>query len=215
MSDPQHGGTPAALIEGFRRFRDHYFDAHPELYQRLAREGQSPRVLVVSCCDSRTPPDVITDSAPGELFVVRNVANLVPPYEEAGTYHGTSAALEFGVRVLRVKHVIVLGHAQCGGIRTLLAGQPDEDGSFVSRWMSIARAAREQVLASGESGTEAGHQRACEQAALRVSLVNLMTFPWVREPVDAGELALHAWYFDLDEGALYRLDAEVDQFVRV
>jgi carbonic anhydrase len=189
------------LIEGFGRFRAKHFETEDSLYQRLTRQGQSPRIMVVACCDSRVDPTIITDCDPGDLFVVRNVANLVPPYETAGHYHGTSAALEFAVRLIEVRHVIVLGHARCGGIQELLRGRSgDRDlGQFIQPWMEIAAEAR-ATAAAGTVTAEA--TRAAEQAAIRVSLQNLASFPWIRERVERGQLHLHGWYFDMQDGEL-------------
>lgn len=192
------------LIDGFSRFRAEHFETEDSLYQRLTREGQSPRIMLIACCDSRVDPAIITDCDPGDLFVVRNVANLVPPCETAGHYHGTSAALEFAIRCLNVEHVIVLGHARCGGIRALLRGIDGADGlgQFITPWMAIADEARKHVLTTAANDSGNAAERACEQAAIRISLQNLMTFQWVRERVDAGSLNLHGWYFDMDHGEL-------------
>jgi len=192
------------LIEGFRRFRATYYQAHRALFEDLAARGQSPRVMVVSCADSRVDPELIFDAAPGEIFVVRNVANLVPPYAPSASYHGTSAALEFAVRSLAVEHVVVLGHARCGGIAALLQGQADPGGEFVPAWMAIAASARERALTA--AGPPEAVQRVCEHEAIKVSLANLVTFPWVRERVGQGALALHGCYFDLAAGELLHLD---------
>lgn len=195
------------LIDGFGRFRAQHFGAEGSLYPRLTREGQSPRVMVVACCDSRVDPAIITDCDPGDLFVVRNVANLVPPFETAGHYHGTSAALEFAVRVLGVRHVIVLGHARCGGIHALINGIPGggDVGQFIQPWMAIADEAR--------SAVDAGGPRAAEQAAVRVSLRNLLSFPWVRQRVADRLLTLHGWYFDIENGELLGYRPEQDRYV--
>lgn len=201
------------LVVGFRRFQQRYFGEQRGLYERLAREGQAPRIAVIGCCDSRVDPAVITDCNPGDMFVIRNVANLVPPYETGGGYHGTSAALEFAVCGLKVEHVIVLGHARCGGIRALLGELPIARGAeFIASWMSIADAARRAV--QREYGGESLDQqaRACELAALRVSLNNLTGFPFVREAVTAGRLGLHGWYFDIEKGELSRYTPASDRF---
>lgn len=190
------------LIEGFRRFQAAHFGEQREVFERLAREGQSPRVMVVGCCDARVDPALVTDCDPGDLFVVRNVANLVPPCEVGGGYHGTSAALEFAVRVLKVEHVIVMGHARCGGIRALLGDIGG--GEFIAPWMSIAGEARREALATSPGATLEELASACERAAIRISLRNLETFPFVRAAVAEGRLALHGWYFDLARGELLR-----------
>ncbi len=192
------------LIDGFHRFRTHYFGAERQLFQRLAREGQSPRVMVVACCDSRVDPAILTDCDPGDLFVARNVANLVPPFETGGHYHGTSAALEFAVRVLKVEHIVVFGHARCGGIRALVGEMPggEEATQFVMPWMSIAEEACREVLMAMPGKDSEHRARACEQAGIRISLRNLLTFPFVHQAVNTGRLAIHGWYFDLESGEL-------------
>lgn len=196
------------LIEGYRRFRKRYFHEEPELFASLVSRGQSPAVAVVACCDSRVDPAIIMDCEPGDLFTIRNVANLVPPYELGGLYHGTSAALEFAVRVLRVGHIIVLGHAQCGGINALLESDSTDvaQGDFVASWMRIASQARDAALNEPKFTTFEMRRRYCEQAAVRVSIDNLMTFPWIKERVENQKLRLHGWYFDIGSGDLMRLD---------
>lgn len=190
------------LLKGFRRFQENYFKSDDTLYEQLGRR-QSPKVLVVGCCDSRVDPAILTDCRPGDLFVVRNVANLIPPYEPDLQHHGVSAAVEYAVRILEVEHIIVLGHSQCGGIDALMRCEDGRSmGEFISRWVEIARPARDAVRA------ELGHKphdlqsRACEQASLLISLENLLSFPWLKERVEAGKLALHGWYFDLQSGEL-------------
>lgn len=200
----------ADLLDGFRRFRAHWFEAHPELYARLA-QGQSPHTMVMACCDSRVDPNLLTDCRPGEIFAVRNVANLVPPCVSDGRTHGTSAALEFAVRALRVRHVVVLGHSQCGGIRALVEGG-GADFDFVQPWMDIARSACRLVLERMADAPAEERLRACERAAIAQSLANLRTFPWVREAVDRGELQLHGWHFDLEKGELWGYDPVSGRF---
>jgi carbonic anhydrase len=205
------------LIAGFRRFQQRYFHGDRALYQRLVRQGQAPRAMVVACCDARVDPAIVMDCDPGDLFVVRNVANLVPPYEEGGGYHGTSAALEFAVRCLHVEHIIVMGHARCGGIRALLGDIRFEEGAgqFIAPWMSIAEPARREAAAT-HAGDSAEHRAAaCEQAAVRISIGNLMTFPFVQKAVAAGRLQLHGWYFDLDGGELLGCDPGSGHFRRL
>jgi len=204
------------LVSGFRRFQKRYFSEQHGLYEHLAHDGQAPRIMVIGCSDSRVDPAIITDCDPGDLFVVRNVANLVPPYENDGGHHGTSAALEFAVRGLGVAHVVVLGHARCGGIRALL-GELNIDGGaeFIGPWMSIADVARQAVAREHADETFDGQARACELAALRVSLHNLATFPFVREAVDAGRLQLHGWYFDIERGELLGYVPGQDRFETV
>jgi carbonic anhydrase len=196
--------NPTELLAGFRRFQRRYFETDRALYQRLTRQGQSPKVMIVACCDARVDPAIITDCDPGDLFVVRNVANLVPPCEGGGGYHGTSAALEFAVRRLKVEHVIVMGHAHCGGIRALIedARRGESAGQFISPWMSIADAALREVMAALPGADADTLAAACERAVLRVSLDNLLSFPFVREARAAGRLAVHGWYFDIERGEL-------------
>jgi carbonic anhydrase len=203
------------LIAGFRRFQSAYYDQRRDLVERLVRQGQAPKVMVVACSDSRVDPAIVTDCDPGDLFVVRNVANLVPPFEESGGYHGTSAALEFAVRCLHVEHVIVMGHARCGGIRALLGDMQFENGvgKFIDPWMSIAEEARRIALATGGPEDIELRRVACEQQAVRVSLDNLMSFPFVREAVAAGHLRLRGWYFDLDRGELQGYEPATGNFV--
>ncbi|RCX31055.1 carbonic anhydrase [Thioalbus denitrificans] len=201
------------LLQGYGRFRAGYYPQKQELFDRLSREGQSPRVAMVACCDSRVDPAIILDCSPGEMFVIRNVANLVPPYEQAGTYHGTSAALEFAVLDLQVEHVVIMGHAYCGGIRSLITTEPapGRQREFIGPWMDIARDACK--VAFDRARADAAHPaRECEQAGVRASLDNLRTFPWVRDREAEGRLQLHGWYFDLDQGELLALDAETDRF---
>jgi carbonic anhydrase len=168
----------------------------------LAERGQQPAAMVVACVDSRVDPAMIFDCGPGELLIVRNVANLVPPYAPDSAYHGTSAALEFGVRVLQVPNLIVLGHGSCGGIRTLLQGAPAEAQDFVVPWMAMAEPALRRALAC-DDGTDA--QLRCEQEVVKLSLDNLLTFPWIAERVAAARLTLHGMWFAIHSGELTRL----------
>lgn len=197
------------LIQGYRRFHENYFDADEPLFDQLV-QGQKPGTLVIACSDSRVDPAIIMDSKPGDLFVVRNVANLVPPYEIGGGYHGVSSALEFGVRVLEVEHIIVFGHRQCGGIRALVDGIDvgAAGGEFVVPWMNMAQRAHERVLAENPHGSSDEHARACELGGVIVSLENLMTFPWIKSRVDQGKLELHGWYFDIETGEILAYNVE-------
>lgn len=203
-----------SMVEGFRRFRNGRYAQHQTLFEQLATRGQAPGVLVVSCCDSRVDPAVVTDSAPGELFIIRNVANLVPPFERGGGRHGTSAALEFGVCELDVQDIIVLGHAHCGGIRALLQPQHEtqRQSSFIGEWMRVAEHARNRVLARSPDVAPEAQQRACELEAIRVSLDNLLTFPWILERVMNKTLRLHGWYFDMDKVELLAYDSNTERY---
>ncbi len=191
------------LIDGYRRFRATTWSAERARYEALAQGGQSPETLVVACSDSRVDPQTVFGARPGELFVVRNIAGLVPPFTPDAGYHGTSAALEFGVRVLKVAHIVVLGHGQCGGIQAMVEGAPKEARDFVEPWMAMA----EPVLKNAPEGIEGGELlRYCEEEVVRLSLANLMTFPWIAEAVAAGRLQLHGFRFAIRTGVLERLD---------
>lgn len=187
------------LLAGYRRFRTHVWPERRSEFESLARNGQAPDSLVVTCVDSRVDPAMIFDAAPGQMLTVRNVANLVPPYTPDDTHHATSAALEFGVRVLEVNHIIVLGHGLCGGVKSLLENAADDSHEFIRPWMSIAAPARMRAM-----GAQIGEdrQRRCEHEVIKISLANLVTFPWVAERVTAGKLKLHGAWFDLNNGNL-------------
>lgn len=200
----------ATLLDGYRRFRSGAYADQKARFDDLASQGQSPPVMVISCCDSRVDPATIFDTVPGQVFALRNVANLVPPFEQGGGLHGASAAIEFGVLGLGVKQIVVLGHGQCGGIRAALAdGTTDEsNSSFVDKWMGIVRDARNAVLAA----TPEDPQRALELEAIRVSLANLRTFPFVAERERTGEIKLRGAYFAIHDGLLHILDEESGTF---
>ena len=196
------------FISGFKQFQRSYFGENRELYDSL-KKSQHPRALIVSCCDSRVDPAILTNSEPGDLFVVRNVANLIPPCEVGGGHHGISAALEFGVCSLDVEHVIVLGHSHCGGIRALMDDSYGSgEGGYISQWMDIAAPARDKIRKELPHKSVDLQARACEQAAILLSLENLLSFPWIAKRVDSGKLSLHGWYFDLDQGELLGYDAD-------
>lgn len=204
---------PERLSEGYRAFLGGRFADERSRYQMLAEKGQRPEIMVIGCVDSRVSPEVIFDASPGELMVVRNVANLVPAYEPHGdSQHGTSAALEFGVQALRVKHIVVLGHAYCGGIRAFADEQePLSPGDFIGRWMSqIAPAA--QSLGPRQKGDEESYLRRLEFASVELSLKNLMTFPCVQILVGRGKLQLHGAYFGVASGRLLVRDQETGEF---
>jgi len=204
--------SPRQLIAGFARFRERHFSQNDTLFRKLVEQGQAPKTLVIACCDARVDPALILDCAPGDLFVVRNVANLVPPAENQGHYHGTSAALEFGVHNLNVQHIIVLGHAHCGGIQALMEGKMHKEDMFISEWMGIADAALRQVNREFQDASNESKARACEQNAILVSLDNLMTFPWIRGRVEQGKLTLHGWYFDIERGELLGYNSDTRRF---
>lgn len=191
------------LVEGYRRFRATSWPEHRDRFEALAAQGQRPHALVVACSDSRVDPQMIFNAAPGELFVIRNVANLVPPYAPDTAYHGTSAALEFGVRALGVERIVVMGHGLCGGCRALLDPPPAPVDDFVLPWVSMAAGARERALATGLEGEDL--LRACEHEVVKLSLGNLRSFPWIREAVDGGRLRLEGCWFNVMRGELARL----------
>lgn len=195
----------ANFIAGFRRFQEKYFSEDRELFEQL-RQGQRPKAAIIACADSRVDPALLMGAEPGDVFVVRNVANLVPPYEPGGGFASVPAALEFAVLSLAVEHVIVLGHAHCGGIHALMNGV-GPSGEFIGKWVGIAQRARERVLAELPDKPPTLQDRACEQAAILVSLENLMTYPWIAERVAAGVMHLHGWYFDITQGELLSYQA--------
>ncbi len=190
-----------SLMRGYQRFMERYWTENRDVFQALAAKGQAPRAMVIACCDSRVSPEVIFDAEPGEIFVVRNVANLVPPYAPDSDNHGTSAALEFAVRKLQVSHIIVMGHSLCGGIRALVEDNLTDDDDFIGPWMKIATVARERSFVAAHGVVETARQL-CEHESIRVSLANLLTFPWIRNRVEHGDLQLHGWFFNIDSGTL-------------
>jgi carbonic anhydrase len=208
---------PEPLTDRYRRFKFRHFATHLDQYEELAARGQSPDVMIVSCCDSRVDPETIFSAMPGELFVVRNVANLVPPYETTGKYHGVSAALEFAALNLRVRHIVVMGHSGCGGIRASLerdAARETEAG-FITNWMSIIDDGRERVLGAWAGRPLADVRAELEREAVRVSIDNLRTFPCVQNLEAKGRLHLHGVHFDIAAGALSVLNQATNQFVAV
>jgi carbonic anhydrase len=208
-----HVCWPQPLIEGFLRFRDNHFPSNDIEYSRLFEEGQKPKFLIVGCCDSRVDPAIIFNCAPGELFVVRNVANIVPPNEARIGHHGTTAAIEYGVCNLGVEHVVVLGHQYCGGIQTLLQTSRDSNpDSFIDDWMRLVDSARVSVERDySDAGIEV-RRRACEQRAILVSLENLLTYPWVTQRIAEKTLRIHGWYFDIKQGQLLGYNTTTEQF---
>ena len=195
---------PENLTDRYRRFKHRIFYPNAEDYEELATFGQSPDTMLVSCCDSRVLPETIFNAMPGELFVVRNVANLVPPYELGGKFHGVSAAIEFAVLNLRVKNIIVMGHSGCGGIKTALdqAAAIQTEALFISRWMSMLDEARLTVLAAHQTSTDAQRLQALEKEGIKTSIKNLRTFPFVQEREQKGRLDLHGAHFDIKSGTL-------------
>ena len=202
------------LIEGYRRFRQQDWARERDRWAELA-EGESPKVMILSCADSRVDPSHIFDARPGEMFVARNIAALAPPYETTSGYHGISAALEFAVTQLEVEEILVMGHGLCGGCSAALTGQFDDtepgEGHFIADWVRMLSSARERVRARHrELDREAFLDM--EREAVKVSLANLRTFPWILEREQAGTLKLHGAHFSIAEGRLYMLDEAEDDF---
>jgi carbonic anhydrase len=203
---------PQRLIDGYGAFAIGRLQSEQDRYRELAEHGQTPEIMVIGCCDSRVSPEVIFDARPGELFVVRNVANLVPPYETDGKYHGVSAALEFGVGVLKVKHIVILGHAHCGGVRAFAEGaEPISPGDFVGRWMSLMAPATAKV-GPRESMSQPEYLERMEKASIVNTLDNLMTFPRLRKLIERGEVMPHGAYFGVAKGELSVLDRATGEF---
>ena len=204
------------LLNGFRKFREIYFEKSPNLYRNLLSHGQNPRFAVVACSDSRVDPAIVLQAEPGDIFAVRNVAALVPPYEEDEHYHGTSAALEFAVMGLGVDHIII-GYAHCGGVAAMVHKQEggQESGRFMAAWTDLLREARERALAADPGLYGDALLAASERHAVRLSLDNLTTFPFVRDAMAAGELSLHGWYLNIFEGALDIWNPDTETFERL
>jgi len=206
---------PRQLVDGYRAFLAGGLRAEQDRYRELAQSGQSPEVMVIGCCDSRCSPEVIFNSRPGELFVVRNIANLVPPYAPDAQAHGVSAALEFGVMALRVKHIVVLGHAQCGGIKAFAEdAEPLTPGDFIGNWMKLMTPAAEKIGPRGSRPMDE-YLTLLEQANVALSLDNLMTFPRLRTKVERGDIRLHGAYFGVATGQLSVRDPASGKFTQV
>ncbi|MEY8837589.1 carbonic anhydrase [Cribrihabitans sp. XS_ASV171] len=209
---------PSYLVQRYHGWKATTYSENRTWYRRLATEGQRPRAMVISCCDSRVHVTSIFGADQGEFFIHRNIANLVPPYEPDGDHHGTSAAVEYAVTVLKVAHLIVLGHSQCGGVQGCIdmceghAPQLEAKDSFVGRWMDILKPKYEHVSQIGDTADKA---RAFEKHAVRASLENLMTFPFIAASVEEGALSLHGLWTDIGEGGLEFLDPATDRFVKV
>ncbi|HEY7669622.1 MAG TPA: carbonic anhydrase [Hyphomicrobium sp.] len=205
---------PEQLTDRYRRFKHRHFEPNIEQYEELAAYGQSPEVMIVSCCDSRVDPETIFSAMPGELFVMRNVANLIPPYETGGTFHGVSAAIEFAVLNLRVKHLVVMGHSGCGGIKAALDSEAarETEARFITKWMSMLESARLNVLASHQGSSRNALTAALEREGVKTSLKNLRTFPFLNELEGKGRLGLHGAYFDIATGRLSALNETTGEY---
>jgi carbonic anhydrase len=195
---------PKRLVEGYRSFLGERLPREQDRFEELARTGQNPEVMIIGCCDSRVPPEVIFDAGPGEVFVVRNVANLVPPFCPDGELHGTSAALEYAVQALKVKHIVVMGHARCGGIRSYADDdqKPLSSGDFIGKWMKLLTPAADRADPRGADETLGTYAERLALAGIETSLANLRTFPCVQILEERGRLALHGAYFDVATGVL-------------
>lgn len=206
---------PETLLSGYRNFMSGRYASESSRYRSLARDGQAPETMVIACCDSRAAPEAVFDAGPGELFVVRNVANLVPPYSPDGEYHSTSAALEFAVQSLKVSHIVVMGHGRCGGIRAALdpSAEPLSPGDFIGNWMSLVAPAAETVAANAMM-TAGERQTALERISIRYSLANLRTFPCVSILESKDRLSLHGAWFDISTGELWIMNPETGDFER-
>ena len=204
--------VPHYFLDRFNAWRSSKFEDSRAWYARLMSEGQRPRAMLISCCDSRLDTVSMFGAEPGDLFVVRNVANLVPPYAKDHSHHGTSAAVEYAVTALKVAHILVVGHSSCGGVQAChdmcsgAAPELDEDSSFIGRWMDILRPGFDRV--KGKHGERAKALRELEHEAVRTSLGNLSTFPFVKEAVDAGLLTLHGAWIDIGEGEMHGLGTD-------
>lgn len=204
---------PKRLSDGYQTFLDGRFHNERKRYEKLAETGQNPEILLIGCCDSRVSPEVIFDAGPGEMFVIRNVANLVPPYEgdtESTSYHGTSAAIEFAVNALKVKHIVVLGHASCGGVRAVFDdADPLTKMDFVGKWMSQITPVAQALPRTGNRDQDI---QQLEWAVVEQSLNNLMTFPSIRRRVESGQVELHGTYFGVATGLLFLRDPKTRKF---
>jgi carbonic anhydrase len=204
------------LLQGFADFRLGYYREHLDLFEKLASEGQSPKILIIGCADARVDPGILTQTKPGDIFTVRNIGAIVPPAQipPDNRQHGTSAAIEFAVRGLEVEHVVILGHALCGGIAALVDGDKSAfaDYDYLSTWTAVAQDVRELALRELAGRPKGEIVRAVEQASVVNSVINLMGFPWIAERVAAGKLVLHAWWFNLTEGQLYAFNPDASRF---
>ncbi|WP_317993979.1 carbonic anhydrase [Bartonella gliris] len=207
---------PEKLLSGYQSFIKNHFSYKTAHYQQLADEGQKPEVLVIACCDSRAIPETIFNAKPGEIFVLRNVANLVPPFSPDRQYHATSAALEYAVQLLEVKHIVVLGHAHCGGVSTALKETCKSliSDDFIGQWISLLVSAAKTVVGN-KVLTVQEQQTALEQLSICYSLKNLETFPWIKARKDQGVLTLHGVWFDISSGQLWSMEQATGHFVRV
>jgi carbonic anhydrase len=202
---------PAFLLDGYKSFMAHRYEPEEARYKVLADKGQSPTTMIIACCDSRSAPETIFDAGPGEMFVVRNVANLVPPFQPDAMQHGTSAAIEFAVVALNISNIVIMGHGRCGGIRAALDphATPLAQGDFIGKWMTLLSPASEAV-SKYTLLTSKERQTMLEHFSVRNSITNLRTFPYVKALEDEGKLAIHGAWFDISTGELWVMDADGD-----
>ncbi len=190
------------FLKGYQTFRQKYAAGDQSLMKKLTDLGQKPEAMVVTCCDSRVDPAVILQCDPGDLFVARNIAGIIPPCEKDGHYHGTSAALEFGIRFLQTKHLIILGHSQCAGIQTLVEKTPEKQTDFIEDWVSV-------IKTDHNTGTNIDD---CVKHSVNTSYQNCLTFPWISKRVDKGELSIHRWFFDIKSGTIFSYSSESNKY---
>lgn len=202
------------LITGYQKFRESHFEGTSSTFENLVRLGQQPKILMIACSDSRVDPAIIMNCAPGDLFVIRNVANLVPPYQADDSLHGTSAALEFAICNLNIQHVIVFGHSLCAGIQALLdhAIEPSTSYSFITKWMALAQPACDQTYLAHLNASTEEKNHFCGQYAIINSLKNLMTFPWINQKIQEKKLHIHGWFFDLSTGVINVYNKDIKSF---
>lgn len=209
-------GSYEKLLDGYTKFRDQYLSQENASWRNWAKAGQSPKVMIIACSDSRVNPVIITHAGLGEIFIVNNVANLVPPYKkDDATYHGTSAAIEYAVTQLKVEHIIIMGHSGCGGIRALISDEEpgsEAEFSFIRPWMEIVEEAADFTPAEKSSMDIEALASVCERRASLISLNNLMGFPWVHEALLANQIKVHAWHFDIGSGTLQAYNETSEQF---
>lgn len=210
-------GFPKELLGGYVHFRKNRLPRERERYEQLAEKGQKPNTMIIACCDSRSAPETIFGAAPGEMFVVRNVANIMPPYEQNGDFHGTSAALEFAVQELRVKHIVIMGHGRCGGVnafRSHMMGETSEPlspGDFIGKWISLLEPVAQKIERI-EGETASNLQRRLEEENIRQSIEHLKTFPCVSILLEREQIGLHGAWFDISTGELWTMNEETGAF---
>ena len=203
------------LVSGYRDFYEKYFKSDKTVYKKLST-GQSPKTLVIACSDSRVDPAILMNADPGDLFVIRNVANIVPPCQVDDSLHGVSAALEFAVRVLKVENIIILGHSGCAGVNALIHPEKVENSDFISNWIEVAKPAKNRMMMKVEGGEiTKDHEHSCEREVIVLSLNNLLSFPWIVDSIEKSNLKIYGWYFDVVNGKITQYDANTNEFEAV